>query len=56
MDVTANNAQTQQLQQRYGVIAPPTIVFINSQGQVQANKGLVGEINAKDFLTHLTNY
>ncbi|MDF1654137.1 MAG: protein-disulfide reductase DsbD [Coxiellaceae bacterium] len=53
VDVTANNAQTQQLQQRYGVIAPPTLVFINSNGQVQHNKGIVGEINAKDLLKHL---
>ncbi len=55
VDVTANDMQSKQLQQRYGVIAPPTLIFINSDGQVERNQQIVGEISAKDLLQHLND-
>ncbi|MDF1795210.1 MAG: protein-disulfide reductase DsbD [Coxiellaceae bacterium] len=53
VDVTANNAQSKQLQQRYGVIAPPTLIFISPSGQIEHSQSVVGEINAEDLLKHL---
>ena len=44
VDVSDNNAQTKLLQQRYQVIAPPSLVFIDGSGQVLDNFKVTGFI------------
>lgn len=51
-DVTANNAADQQLQQHFGVVAPPTVLFFKNGEELATNR-IVGETNAKDFITRL---
>ncbi len=51
VDVTEQNADQLALQKTYGVVAPPTLVFIDRQGQVLTDRTLVGEQSAADFLT-----
>ena len=50
VDVTEQTAAIVALQKVYGVIAPPTLVFIDRQGQVIMNRTLVGEQRVADFL------
>ncbi|MCW5590405.1 MAG: protein-disulfide reductase DsbD [Legionellales bacterium] len=52
-DVTANNAQTQDLEHSLQVIAPPTIIFFDRQGQEIKDRRIVGEVNATQFLQQL---
>lgn len=52
-DVTANTAAQQALLKEYGIIGPPTIVFINPEGQEIRSARITGEVNAAQFLTAL---
>ncbi|WP_045106552.1 protein-disulfide reductase DsbD [Legionella hackeliae] len=54
VDITANNAQDKALLQHYGVVAPPTFLFFNKQGNEQSNLRLIGEASASKFLEQLT--
>lgn len=49
-DVTANDATDKALEKYYSVIAPPTFVFFDQQGNEVRNARIVGEVNAKQFL------
>ena len=44
VDISDNNAQTKLLQQRYHVIAPPSLVFIDGSGQILDNFKVTGFI------------
>lgn len=55
IDITQNNAQDKKFMQQFGVIAPPTLIFINAEGKWLKNLTLVGKMNAADLLTHLKN-
>ncbi len=52
-DVTENNSAQQDLQKKYGIMGPPTILFIAPNGQEVRAARITGEVNAKEFLAHL---
>lgn len=51
-DVTDNSAQNQLLEQQYGVIAPPTILFFYN-GRELINSRIIGYRSAKAFVANL---
>ncbi len=53
IDVTANTNNNRQLMSYFKVIAPPTFVFFNKQGQILESLTVVGETSATDFLKKL---
>lgn len=53
IDVTANNADNKALMNQFNVIAPPTFVFFNAQGEEQNHLKLVGENSAEQFINTL---
>jgi thiol:disulfide interchange protein DsbD len=53
-DVTENNEFDQELQRRFNVIAPPTIIFFNAAGKQLQQQEIVGEVDEKEFLTNIT--
>jgi thioredoxin:protein disulfide reductase len=52
-DVTANDADNQVLLKHYNVVAPPTFIFFDRDGNEIKDNRIVGEVTAKDFLTAL---
>lgn len=48
-DVTANDAEDRQLLQQYQVVAPPTMIFFNTQHQEIPQLRVVGEISPQEF-------
>ncbi|HVV68016.1 MAG TPA: protein-disulfide reductase DsbD [Gammaproteobacteria bacterium] len=52
-DVTANDAVDKTLMQHFQVIAPPTLLFFNPQGEQMKNATLVGKIDSKILIQHL---
>jgi len=52
-DITHNNTDDKALMRRYGVVAPPTLLFFNDQGDLIDSATIVGEMNAKGFNDHL---
>lgn len=52
-DVTQNNENNQSLLQRYGVVGPPTVVFLDGNGRELRDLRLVGFEKADDFLARL---
>lgn len=55
VDVTKSNSFTQQLEKRYGVFAPPSLVFISQDGQVDNKSMVTGYINADKLYKILQN-
>lgn len=53
VDITKNNEFDQALLKRFNVVAPPTILFFNGNGQELADVRIVGGLSADDFLNHL---
>lgn len=53
VDITANKAQQQALLNQFNVIAPPTFLFLNKQGNEQTHLRLVGETSTNEFLNQL---
>lgn len=53
VDVTANTANDKAILNYFDVVAPPTFVFFNAQGQQLDELKLVGENSADEFLTTL---
>lgn len=53
VDVTHFNADAKALMQQYDVIAPPTFIFLSSEGIENQNSRLIGEISLDNFKTHL---
>ncbi|HSW71727.1 MAG TPA: thioredoxin family protein [Gammaproteobacteria bacterium] len=49
-DVTENTPFIQALFKRYQVVAPPTFLFFNRQGQEVMEKRIVGEVDYRVFL------
>jgi thiol:disulfide interchange protein DsbD len=49
-DVTANDAVDKALLRRWGVMGPPTLVFIGPDGAERRQLRVVGEISAREFL------
>ena len=52
-DITTNNAASIALNNQFGVVAPPTFLFFNAQGQELDNLRLVGEGSSEEFLAAL---
>lgn len=52
-DVTANDAEDQELLERFGVFGPPTIIFFDTDGQQRHGFEVVGYMKAEDFVDHL---
>lgn len=53
-DVTVNDAEDQALLKRFGIFGPPSIIFFSSDGHEIPNSRLVGFVDKKAFLNHLT--
>lgn len=52
-DLTANNPDDQALLRHFNVIAPPTVLFFGTDGREKNAQRIVGEVDAKEFLTRL---
>ncbi|WP_131782231.1 protein-disulfide reductase DsbD [Legionella gresilensis] len=52
-DITANNTANQALMRKYNVVAPPTFLFFNKEGDELEHSRLVGEINSQTFIKRL---
>lgn len=52
-DVTANDADTTAIEKYFGVIAPPTILFFDANGQEIPNSRIVGEVSIQDLVGHV---
>lgn len=52
-DVTDNNQAQQELLRRFGIMGPPTILFIAPDGKEVRAARITGEVNAEGFLKHL---
>lgn len=52
-DVTNNTQAQQTLLKEYGIIGPPTIVFISPDGEEIRNARITGEVGAAEFLQRL---
>jgi thioredoxin:protein disulfide reductase len=53
VDLTANNAETKALLNRYNVVAPPTFLFFDAAGNELDNLRLVGEVSTSTFFQNL---
>ena len=53
VDLTANNQASKKLLNYFHVIAPPTFIFIDKQGNALPSPQLVGEIKSKELITQL---
>lgn len=49
-DVTQDNAFDQAMLQRFNVVAPPTIVFFDTEGNTLSRHEIIGEVDIKQFL------
>lgn len=54
-DLTTNTDQAEDVLKHFAVIAPPTVLFFDPQGQEQDNQRIVGEVDANEFLARLGN-
>ena len=54
-DVSKNNSNTKKMQQRFGVFAPPTIIFISANGKTLHANTIYGFVNAKKFTRSIDN-
>ncbi|WP_072281858.1 hypothetical protein [Rappaport israeli] len=52
-DVTQYNEAGKVLMSSLGVLAPPSILFFDPQGNEVRSNRVVGELNAEEFLQHL---
>ena len=53
-DVTANDADDQNLMRTHQILGPPTILLIGPDGQERRAERIIGELNADAFLARLT--
>jgi len=52
-DVTKNNADSSALKNKYGVFAPPYIVFLAPDGKIISQLSIAGEVSADDLNQNL---
>ncbi|WP_172622695.1 protein-disulfide reductase DsbD [Aquicella siphonis] len=55
-DLSANNAADEAMLKNYDVIAPPTVLFFNNQGQEVNSHRIVGELTANEFMTRINTF
>lgn len=53
VDITANKEQAKALLSQFNVVAPPTFLFFNKQGDEQTKLRLIGETSAIEFVKQL---
>jgi len=53
-DVTANGEDEKALSKKYGVFGPPALIFFDENSEVQKAKTIIGFIEPKPFLEHLS--
>ena len=53
-DVTQNTDAQKAMSKKYGVFGPPVLIFFDSELNVKKSKTIVGFIEPKDFLEHLS--
>jgi thiol:disulfide interchange protein DsbD len=53
-DVTASNAASRALLQRFQVLGPPTLLWIGPDGEERRAQRITGEVNAEQFLQRWT--
>ena len=53
VDITGNKTQEKALLSQFDVVAPPTFLFLNKEGELQPNLRLVGEFSTSKFLALL---
>lgn len=53
-DVTANDAIDKELMQYFQVIAPPTFLLFDQEGQLLKNATRAGKLNVEEFLAYLS--
>jgi thiol:disulfide interchange protein DsbD len=56
VDLTEDSAAKELLLKKYGVYGPPTLLFFANNGSENTKYRIVGEINAKNLLQHITSY
>jgi thiol:disulfide interchange protein DsbD len=56
VDVTSNDSRSQELMQRYRVIAPPSIVMLTTTGQVVSELQITGFIASNELTSALTKF
>jgi thiol:disulfide interchange protein DsbD len=52
-DVTANTQSDRALQEKFDVVGPPTLLFIDANGNEQRNQRIVGEVGPDEFMKRL---
>ncbi len=52
-DVTRNDAQSQSIMQRFAVVGPPTLIFLNAAGREVEDARTVGATAVDDFLARI---
>lgn len=55
-NVTKNDVNDKALEKYYGVVAPPTMIFFDTNGQEIKNSRIVGAMGADEFLNHLLTF
>lgn len=55
IDITANNKDNKVLMEHFHVVAPPTFIFFNAQGEQLNDLKRVGELNADEFMKTISN-
>ncbi len=53
VDVTQSTSQTQELMETYGVVGPPTMIFLSAASKEPSSSRLVGEMSAGQVLASL---
>ncbi len=53
-DVTKNSENNQKMLDRFGLFGPPSIILFNREGIEKTEYRIQGELDANDFLTHLS--
>ncbi|MCP4595857.1 protein-disulfide reductase DsbD [Neptuniibacter sp.] len=54
VDVTANDDPAKALNKAYSLIGPPALIFYNAEGNMLANKTLIGVVEPADFVNHIS--
>jgi thiol:disulfide interchange protein DsbD len=52
-DLTHFDTSSKKLMQRFAVVGPPTVVFLNPDGSEIADARVVGDVGIDDFLNKL---
>lgn len=55
-DLSKNTDDDQEMLKRFGVIAPPTMLFFNNAGQEVNSHRIIGELDANEFLVRLDSF